>query len=312
MFKKKKPETRLGRRQPYTATQSRPAFSYHAQRQRAEDGNPRSRLRPDDSIQLSGSSLRVKLRAVVRANIVGVFTAAALVVLLVINALVSVKDPRIVVHGTPDQRVLLYSAKSYEDEARAILTSSPLYRFKVTADTDAFAREFPKKHPEIASAQLRFALFGQRPEVYITPATPALELVSSAAASNTYIIDTTGRVIQAAEPGKLSLPRLQDQSGYQVREGAQALSSRDISFILRLQNQLDAKGIQVKAYSIPPSSRQLHLQVEGKKYNIKYTFENDVLQQAGAHIAVQQKLDSIKVVPVEYIDVRVADRVYYK
>lgn len=310
MFKKKQREERAPRRRPDISTdRARPAFSYHAQRQRSEDGVTRGRMKLDDSVRLE-SGWRHKARTIVSGNITWALATAALIGLLFLNSFVSVGDPKLVVHGTPEQRVLLDKTSAYSTEAGKILSSSPLYRLKLTADTDGFNETFIKKHPEIASARLEMPLIGQQPVVHITPAVPTMEFVSSR--GEVYIVDKTGRIIQAAEPGALNIPRVQDQSSLKVQKGSQALSSRDVSFITRVHSQLSSKGLEVSGYIIPPASRQLIVQIKGKPYTVKFTFEHDVLQQAGALIATQAKLDSMKVTPVEYIDVRVGDRVYYK
>lgn len=310
MFKKKQREERTPRRRPdISADRARPAFSYHAQRQRSEDGSARDRVRLDDSVRFD-IGWRHKVRAIISGNITWALATAALIGILCINSFVSTGNPKVVIHGTPEQRILLDKTSAYTAEAGKILTSSPLYRLKLTADADGFNAVFTKKHPEIASARLEMPLVGQRPVVHITPAVPALEFVSSR--GEAYIVDNTGRTIQAAQPGALTIPRVQDQSSLQVRKGLQALSSHDVSFVVRLHNQLSTKGVEVSGYIIPPASRQLIVQVKGKPYTVKFTFEHDVLQQAGALVATLEKLDGMKVTPAEYIDVRVGDRVYYK
>ena len=311
MFKKKQREERAPRRRPdVSLDRSRPAFSYHAQRQRGEDGTVRNRSRVDGSIQLSHSSLRQKLHTLVSANIWWALFTIIFIVLLLVNAFSAVDNPRVILHGTPEQRVLLSSESQYVAHAGAILKSSPAYRLKLTADTDGFNKDFIKKYPEVAAARLQMPLFGQRPEVHITPAAPVLQLTS--AQNKTFIIDRTGRAVQVAGAGELSVPKVQDQSGFSIDLGSQVLSSQDVLFIQRLQQQLTTKGVEIDAYTIPSGSRQLLLRTKGKSYIIKFTFEHEVLQQAGAYIATQQKLDSMKVVPAEYIDVRVGDRAFYK
>lgn len=311
MFKKKQPKETPGRRRPAsTANTTRPAFSYHAARQREESGSARDRVRLDDSLRLDhASNLREKLTQLLMGNVVWSLVAAGVFVLVLLNTSMSVSNAKVVVTGTPDERVLLEPMGVYKKAAHEILQKSFANRLKPVVDTAQFQEEFKKARPEVAIARLEVPLIGQRPIVHITPAKPALELVSS---NQTYVVGEAGSVIAQSNASGLTVPRVQDQSALQARKGEQVLSSGDVRFIQRLQYQLTGANIEVAGYTIPSASRQLYVQQKGKAYIIRFSFEADVLQQAGELIATTRKLDSMKVTPAEYIDVRVPGRVYYK
>jgi hypothetical protein len=310
MFKKKQSKDAAGRRRPATTNTTRPAFSYHAARQRDDDGSTRQRVRLDDALQLDhAAGFCAKLTGILMGNVVWSLAAAGVFVLVLVNISMSVSNSQVVIMGTPDERALMQPRATYEKTTDKLLGASFANRFKPTVDARQFQQDFVQAHPEVADVQLEVPLVGQQPTVRIIPAKPALELISS---QQTYTVGTTGFVIAQSAVGGLAIPRVQDEAALQVRIGEQALSSGDVRFIQRLQYQLAKAGIDVTSYTIPTASRQLHMQQKGKAYTVRFSFEADVLQQAGGLVATTQKLDTMKTTPSEYIDVRLPGRVYYK
>ena len=288
--------------------QTRTAFSYHAQRHAHEDGS-RSRVRPGTP-KLNGPTLR-KIATHLGANALLFSVAAGFITVVTTNTFVSSKPPAITFHGTPEQRLLLQDKQVYALEAQTIFQNSFLNRSKLTFNTQSFEQELIKKYPEVAHATVDMPLFGQHPTIHITPSPGVLEFIT--ASGEGYIVDDTGKVVSSATTSHAtSFIRVLDQSGFQAEHGSQILSSRDVSFIIRLQNQMVRHDIKVASYTLRDASRQIDMRITGKPYYVKFSFENDVLQQAGAYVGVQEKLDATKQAPAEYIDVRVGDRVYYK
>lgn len=227
------------------------------------------------------------------------------------NARLHPSGVEVVTRGTPEQRLLLQDNSVYQAAAKQVLAQKPANQTKFTLNTKAFDAEMRRQFPEVAKVTIALPLFGSTSRVYIEPSPAALLFIAKD--NKAYIIDTQGRVISTntgdAPHGILAIT---DQSGISPKPGMQVLPSGDVKSIQTIIRQLQEKGIDVESMALPTAAQRLEMRVRGKPYYIKFTLHENVLQQVGAYIAVRQKLEREGVTPGEYIDVRVADRAYYR
>jgi len=240
--------------------------------------------------------------------VAGIALAVSLIFVSTLSTL-----PQVQIQRGSDQ-TLVSSTDRYEKEAQKILARSITNRSKLLINTNKVADELHKAFPELGDMTVIIPLIDRRLIVQAQPVPPAVVL--SVPRNGAFVVDAKGRVIAHARDVdssvRDSLPQVRDESGLEVEVGRAALPESDISFIREVYGQLAAKQVVVDAFVLPTASKELHLQVKGKPYYVKFDMQGEGRQQAGTYLAVKDKLEKDGVTPAEYIDVRVSEKTFYK
>jgi hypothetical protein len=308
MFKKRSKQqpvrrTRLRHEMPKASR----AFSYYSAKRPVDiedvDQGP-ARLVRDEGVSKANRNVLAKR--------LGVLLVVGIVVgLLFYNAQLSPSKTQVVLLGKPDQQLFLHDTAQYKKAAEAFMANKMQNRTKPTFNSKAFNDALVKQFPEIAGATVSLPLFGSAAKVSIEPSSAALLFVASN--NKSYVVDTNGRVLASnTADAPMGLPVVSDQSGVNPEFGKQVLPAGDVESMLLIFGQLKEKNLRVESMLLPNAAQRLEVRIQGRPYAVRFNLHDAVLQQVGAYIAVQHKLDREGVTPVEYIDVRVADRVYYK
>ncbi|MDB5164628.1 MAG: hypothetical protein JWL89_254 [Candidatus Saccharibacteria bacterium] len=303
--KKKLPTTARQRLQRSDIPRARPSFSYRSSRSQEPLNTGR---------QLNREALRPAVHRFKRFWIqrFGLGLLLLALIVSVVNALTLSTNPQIV-PLTKTTNDFLHSQATYQDAADKLFASSVWNRNKITVDTGHVSKQLVAQFPELASASVTLPLAAHRPIVYIQPVQAAVALKTS---DNLYILGDNGKALLAESEAfatDRSLPIVTDQSGLQVRLGRQALTTADVSFIQTVIAQLAAKQYVVSNLTLPATTRELDVSVDGKPYSVKFNLQSgDARQQAGTFLATMNRLQSEHVTPAQYVDVRVDGRAYYK
>jgi len=209
-----------------------------------------------------------------------------------------------------------HSSEVYQDSAAEVLKKIE-NRNKLTFDEQDLAYQLKREFPEIAAVRADLPLFGQKPTLYLEIAKPALVLRG---AEGTYgavsrlIIDTKGTVIgpQAEFPGIQNLALVADNTGFTARSGETVLSPSDIGFILTVIAQAERAGAPIASLALPKLAEELDLKTSDRKYFVKFYLGGDALTQSGQFLAARKQFDKTNKQPGQYLDVRVAGKVFYK
>jgi hypothetical protein len=220
--------------------------------------------------------------------------------------------PNVQILRSSDQ-TLVGSTQQYEKEAQKILNQSLLNRSKLTIDTSKVAAELREAFPELGNIAVVLPLVGRRPIIQAQPALPALVLGTRT--SGAFVVDVNGRAIVKASQVDSSirdaLPVIQDESGVSLEAGKSALPEVNVRFITEVAGQLKAKNIAVDSLNLS-AARELRLRLKERPYYVKFDVQGEARQQVGAFVAVKERLEKDNVLPAEYIDVRIPDKVFYK
>lgn len=208
----------------------------------------------------------------------------------------------------------LHDQAVYEAAASKLMAGSIWNKNKITVNTSGVSDGMLKQFPELSSVSVTLPLLSKRPIVYVQTAQPALILATR---SGAYIIDTSGKALLAADKlpagSTLKLPTVTDQSSLDVQLNHQALTSGNVNFIQTVAAQLAARNVTVESMVLPVGTSELDVKIKDKPYIVKFNLESGTArQQAGTFLATQSKLQSQNIVPVQYIDVRLDGRAYYK
>lgn len=223
-------------------------------------------------------------------------------------------NPKIVTIEARSDSSLLRSKLDYQNRARSLLESSFLNRSKITINTAAFNSAMKLYFPELSDVAVTLPLAGRRPIVEIAAKQP--QIILSSPEGSDFIIDSDGRAVMKASSAvgldSLHLPVVKDKNNTKIELGKRIITRDDVTFITTVVKQLKAKNLTEKSISLPSIPSEMHLQVNNTNYFIKFNLQGDASLQIGAFLAAKKKFDIENIIPSEYVDVRVEERVYYK
>lgn len=222
-------------------------------------------------------------------------------------------NAKVVVAGDSPQSDILRERQDYQAGAQQILNRSLLSRTKFTVNSGDFEKAFKEEFPEVADVSISLPLISRRPVVTISTAEPQLILTAQ---SQAYVLDRRGTVVMPAKDLSSSirdkLPVVNDQSGLSVAVGKTVLPAEHIAFITSVIAQLNAKQVSVETVTLPAIATEVDIKPKGVAYFIKFNLETPAREAAGSYLATKQHLETNKVMPGQYIDVRIPGRAYYQ
>lgn len=221
-------------------------------------------------------------------------------------------DPKIVTNKKTE--VALRNEGVYKEAAEDFLSESIMNRSKLSFDSQGLVQELKRQFPEIAAVSVTLPVFGHQPVISIQPTRPSFILVSGQEA---YLIGLNGvALVSVRDASKdvstLSLRVINDDIGINLKPGKPALPQEQALFIGSVIEQFDAGGVDIESITIPESPYDLRVKMAGAGYVVKLNSLEDARQQVGNYLVLKQKLEQEGVIPAEYIDVRVGERVFYK
>jgi len=206
-----------------------------------------------------------------------------------------------------------HDTEVYADAADELLRSHIRNRTKFTVQTPDVEQALLDRFPELQDAVLRLPVLGRTPTLVLEIRQPALLL---SAANKTYVLDKNGIATREAKDlgaaTKEGLPSVQDQSGLSVKLGQQVLTRETVQFVLDAVYLLREQSLTVESLTLPVSINELDIRLSGLPYFIKTDTSTDIRQQIGGFVATKEFLAEQGIVPSEYIDVRVEEKVFYK
>lgn len=211
----------------------------------------------------------------------------------------------------------LQDSKIYQQAASQMFAETASNRNKLTVNVADIASRLQQRFPELQEVSISLPIIGDTPTIFVRPAAPAMVL---AASNGTFIVDENGRALAEATAGtnlrRLQVPSVTDQSGLSVRLGKQVVPRSAAAFINTVAMQLQAQKIGVQSMTLPVAAGELDVYISGKPYFVKFNIqkgsEDSPLVQVGTLIALLRKLEREGRAPVQYVDVRLEGRAYYK
>lgn len=209
---------------------------------------------------------------------------------------------------------LLRSDNEYERGIAQILGGSVLNKSKLTADSKKMEKAIQQKYPEIGKVSVNFPIIGKRPIIQISPAEPKAIVTSQ---TSSFVVDQQGKAIMNAielpQATKENLPLITDSIDIGSKVGDYVLPENTIEFLDTVKYQLEQKDLSIDRVELPAIANELHIRIKGQRFVVKYNLSNDARQQVGSYLATLDKLTKEgKILPQEYIDLRVDGRAYYK
>jgi hypothetical protein len=202
---------------------------------------------------------------------------------------------------------------AYEQAGEKIFNESLWSKNKLTINTQKLTDQLQQEFPELSDVSITLPLMGHRPGVVAIAEQPALLLSTR---QGMIIIGTSGKALAKVTDlpgaGDLVLPTVQDEADLRIETGKGALSAADVTFITTLVKQFESQKLSISSLTLPALASELHVRIAGAPYYIKFSLLTDSRVAAGQYFALRKRLEAEKVVPKEYVDSRVEERVYYK
>lgn len=204
-----------------------------------------------------------------------------------------------------------YQPSSVYETAINNAFKSPRNRTKLTLDKNGITNALKKQFPEIDTIKIGVPILSQIPSVRLSIAAPTFNFSSN---SNLYIVGSNGVVagLSSQLVGAAKLPTVIDQSGFGAAPGKKVLGTEAIAFINTLLAQCSRGGVKVQSLTLPAAAQELDLRAQNQPYFVKFYLGGDSQVQAGQYLAAKHKFDSEGSQPEQYLDVRVAGKIYYK
>ncbi|MEK7561713.1 MAG: hypothetical protein AAB541_02525 [Patescibacteria group bacterium] len=184
-------------------------------------------------------------------------------------------------------------------------------RSKLTLDERGIIAALKVQFPEIDTVKIKLPIFSQIPTLWLGIAAPTFNFSSN---DKLYVVGSNGVItgLSSQLTGASKLPSVIDQSGFAAEPGKQVLGTEVIAFINTLLAQCQRAGVKVASLTLPAAAQELDLRVQNQPYFVKFYLGGDVLSQAGQYLAAKHKFDTEDLQPEQYLDVRVAGKIYYK
>jgi hypothetical protein len=287
-----------GRQRPAVPLKKARSFSYYGGMTGERSSRP-----PEKTVYLANVGHKLRLLPSI--------TAVSIIALSLLFSLTLSSHPSVSTLG--DEPSLYRPLEEYAAAAEELIGSAPGNHLKLTIDVRKIEQSLIERYPELSAAKLRLPVLGRKPNLVIDVSPPALLLTGS---SKVYVLDSSGTVVSEASnlpsEARTGLTIVKDQSGLDIEIGKQAVTSDTIGFIKIIKGQLEAKQLKILELTLPALANELDIRIDGLSYFIKTDVAGDARKQIGSFLAVKSNLESKRITPSEYIDVRAGEKVFYK
>ena len=183
-------------------------------------------------------------------------------------------------------------------------------RNKITFNEQNLKNSIIKAFPEVVKTSVELPILGQKPVITLAVAQPAFFISS---AGSDYLLSANGVAVDLKSyyPKLTGLPTIEDQSGFQINKGRHVLSQQDINFLETLVAQLKNQHVPIKDVVLPKAPEEADLYTNDASYYTKFFMGGDSTLQTGQYLAARNNFKS-QPAPSQYLDVRVAGKVFYK
>lgn len=197
----------------------------------------------------------------------------------------------------------------YQQAIRQYFAKHPMERFGFSINRKQFVDDLQSAHPELISVDIDKDWYGGNVNFVLQFRRPLLVWETG---GHHFYVDSQGTAFEYDHFGGKYVS-VSDQSGISPSvSGGSVASNRFINFLGKMVGAVNAadKG-QVTDIIIPASTREVDLKLQGRGYPIKTHTDRDPLQQAEDVVNAIKWFDSKKITP-QYVDVRVAEKAYFK
>ncbi len=300
---------KLQRRNPSISSTKPKSFTYYRGSERLPNSPSHTNIETQKRHMASSGLHGVKKRLpkIKASTLPTVLAIVAVLGALLTNTIISPGNISYKFQGWSE----VFSPKEeYQSAIKAIFKKNISAHFKLTLQSRELESQIKKQFPEVSLASVSLPLMGNQPVVGLSFNSPALIVKNT---TGKYLVGNDGRVLRMVGTTEANLPIVEDRSGVELKSGERVLNSDDTSFLVFVNQEVIANNLTVENIIIGDSPRDIRLQITGDDYFIKLNFTYDERQQLGALWSYRDKVgQDASYTPSEYLDVRIAERVFVK
>jgi hypothetical protein len=239
------------------------------------------------------------------------FFVLAIIILIIAGIYLSLlgENPRLTISGP-----IYRSKEDYQKIVKDILSDNMRNRFKPLLMSKDIEDKILQSIPEAESVSVKSTFLGHDPEIKIY--TSNYLAYFNQTGGQSLIISNSGRLLLPLSDTDYidnnDTPILENATGVIGEAGEQFMSPNEANTFDKLNNQYKKSENIKPSYVLSEIPHELTVQEPGRGYVVKYLLEDDILQQFGALRAAEKRLQQTGQTPLEYIDVRIANKVFYK
>lgn len=218
-------------------------------------------------------------------------------------------NPHVTVVGTEYRQ-----AKDYNSVVASAYGNDFRNKIKPLLMADRLQEDIKKAIPEAAIVSVSSSIIGHQANVKIISDEP-LAIFSQPNAPD-MLMSNRGRLLLSTTDNTIkqtsSLPIIQNLTGVEARAGEQFMRPDEAVALKRLIQQY-ASDNSKPIFTLNTNPHEVAAKEEGRgSYQVRYILDDTIVNQYGALRATEKKLQELAQQPAEYIDVRLADKAYYK
>ncbi len=300
--KGKKPSTQ---RNPHLERVKQATFHYSSNRSQVE--REHERISADAPQANSPSRIAQMQKRLLRLPYLA-SGAAVLLLCLYMSSLNT--NPRVVItNGQP-----VRETASYNQAANDAIPDGLLSYSKLTLNRQNLVENLQSTFPEMQKVNVATPLWSRTPVIKAEISPPLMVLTTD---SGDFPLNRAGIALLNTKNTPLTIGTddlliVQDKSQAPIQVGKPALTSSQVAFITEVKRQSDAKNMTVESVELTAGGGELILRYEGLPYIVKYSMYEDARKSFGTFYAAREQAEKSKLKPLEYIDVRIAERAYIK
>ncbi|MDO4870774.1 MAG: hypothetical protein Q3996_01640 [Candidatus Saccharibacteria bacterium] len=207
-----------------------------------------------------------------------------------------------------NNRINQSSIKDYTHSISQYLNRHPIERLSFNLNQQSLLKDIEQKYPEIEHIELSETGFLKPSHFKILFRKPVATMILN---QQRFYVDANG---VSFTNNYFDEPKIiiQDQSGLKITDSSRIISSRILSFIGRTIAMLAERNFEVIEVTLPASTiHRFDIRINGFKLYAKFTIDNDSAEQ------VENLVNGLKYLQqtgtsVEYLDVRVKQKAFYK
>lgn len=221
-------------------------------------------------------------------------------------------SPRVVVEEQPG--VVQRDASVYEQQVQSLWRESVFNRTKLTAHTQQTRQAILDTYHELGDVRIQLPLVGHRATIVLVPVAPSLQIEAQ---NGTFYLDSEGKALADTShvTSSSSVPTVQDNGVLTVNPGQLVLPQSQVVCIIQLFTEFDAAHVTLHSMTLSNKAvNELDIRTAGDSYYLKVQIDGSVeaRQVVGTYLAMQKKFAADGVKPTEYLDLRVAEKAFYK
>jgi len=197
----------------------------------------------------------------------------------------------------------------YRTTINEYFDDNPLRKSKLFFNGQDLSNYITSRHPEVQEFTMSSSLIFD--DKFIIETKQAAFVWQSRTQS--YLGDFEGVVYATTDGVDASgLPLLKDQTALEPSLGDKVAPSSSLRYVKAIEEELAAGSLKPEFFSIPVAAREVHLDIAGKPYYVKFSLDRSVVGQISELQKAIGYIDKNNVPVRDYIDIRTEDKAYYR